>query len=160
MSIITSRFSIEVAQREGFEFHVKFDKDHYASLELDEPAPLGRDSAPNAARILAAAIGNCLAASLVFCLKKQKLAASGVKADVAVEIVRNDAHRLRIGKVDVTLHAGLPEGDAAAARCLETFEDFCMVTQSVRDGIDVGVRVVALEPALRPEAPEAAAPAR
>jgi uncharacterized OsmC-like protein len=27
------------------------------------------------------------------------------------------------------------------ARCLEVFEDYCVVTQSVRDGIDITVSV-------------------
>ena len=120
---------------------MKFDKEQFEPLRLDEPPPLGHDHAPNAARILAAAIGNCLAASLVFCLQKAKVTASGVRADVDVEIVRSETRRLRVGKVNVTLHTKLPAGDPALTSCLGTFEDFCIVTQSVRHGIDVAVSV-------------------
>lgn len=142
MSDVVNRFAIRVEQIEGFDFVVKFDKAQFAEVRLDEPPPLGHDHAPNAARILAAAIGNCLAASLVFCAKKQGAPAAGVSADVAVEIVRNEARRLRIGKVDVTLHTTLPADHPALAGCISTFEDFCIVTQSVRRGIDVDVKVV------------------
>lgn len=138
---VASRFSIRVEQLEGFEFRVKFDKEQFAPLLLDEPPPLGHDAAPNAARVLAAAIGNCLAASLVFCLKKAKVEVSGVTADVDVEIVRNEARRLRVGKVNVTLHTSLAADDPALASCLGTFEEFCIVTQSVRQGIEVEVHV-------------------
>ena len=141
VSAVASRFSLHIEQLDGFEFRVRFDKEQFAPLLLDEPPPLGHDTAPNAARVLSAAIGNCLSASLVFCLKKANVVASGVTADVAVEIVRNEARRLRIGKVDVTLHTNLASDDPALASCLGTFEDFCMVTQSVRQGIDVAVHV-------------------
>jgi organic hydroperoxide reductase OsmC/OhrA len=70
-----------------------------------------------------------------------KVPAPSVSADVNVEIVRNDARRLRVGKVSVTLHTGLAADDPALAGCLATFEDFCIVTQSVRQGIDVTVQV-------------------
>lgn len=142
MSSVTSTFSLHVEQIAGFEFRVKFDKEQFAPLSLDEPAPLGRDTAPNAARVLAAAIGSCLSASLVFCLQKSKVAAPSVSADVNVEIVRNDARRLRVGKVNVSLYTNLPPDDPALTGCLATFEDFCVVTQSVRQGIDVAVQVV------------------
>jgi uncharacterized OsmC-like protein len=141
VSALASRFSVRVEQIEGFEFRVKFDKEQFAPLLLDEPPPLGHDAAPNAARVLAAAIGNCLAASLVFCLKKAGIAASGVSADVDVEVVRNESRRLRVGKVNVTLHTNLPATDPSLMSCLGTFEDFCIVTQSVRQGIDVAVHV-------------------
>ena len=141
MSGVASTFSLRVEQIDGFEFRVKFDKEQFAPLLLDEPPPLGHDTAPNAARVLAAAIGNCLSASMVFCLQKAKVAAPSVSADVNVEIVRNEARRLRIGKVNVTLHTNLPPDDPALAGCLSTFEDFCIVTQSVRQGIDVAVQV-------------------
>ncbi|HVY31972.1 MAG TPA: OsmC family protein [Polyangiaceae bacterium] len=142
MSAIASTFSLHVEQINGFEFRVKFDKEQFAPLLLDEPPPLGHDTAPNAARVLAAAIGNCLSASLLFCLQKAKVPAPSVSADVQVEIVRNEARRLRIGKVDVTLHTSLPAEDPSLSSCLSTFEDFCVVTQSVRQGIDVAVKVV------------------
>lgn len=145
MSGVASRFSVRVEQVDGFEFRVKFDKEQFAPLLLDEPPPLGGDTAPNAARVLAAAIGNCLSASLVFCLKRANLAASGVTADVDVEIVRNESRRLRIGKVNVTIHTDLPANDPSLARCLGTFEDFCIVTQSVRQGIEVSVQVAGRE---------------
>jgi len=139
---VASRFSVHVEQIDGFEFRVKFDKEQFAPLLFDEPPPLGHDGAPNAARVLAAAIGNCLSASLVFCLQRAHVVASGVTADVDVEIVRNAARRLRVGKVNVTLHTSLPLDDPALVACLGTFEDFCIVTQSVRQGIEVGVQVV------------------
>ncbi len=141
MSQVASQFTVHVEQVEGFEFLVRFDKEQFEPLRMDEPTPLGHDAAPNAARILAAAVGNCLSASLVFCLKKANVTTSGVTADVAVEIVRNENRKLRIGTVDVTLHTQLPADHPALASCLKTFEDFCIVTQSVRQGIDVAVHV-------------------
>lgn len=141
MTAVASRFSVHVEQIDGFEFRVKFDKEQFAPLLLDEPPPLGGDTAPNAVRVLAAAIGNCLSASLVFCLQRANIATSGVTADVDMEIVRNESRRLRVGKVNVTLHTNLSPNDPALASCLGTFEDFCLVTQSVRQGIEVAVQV-------------------
>jgi hypothetical protein len=68
-----------------------------------------------------------------------------MSSDVDVELVRNERNRLRIGKVDVTLRPELADSSASAA-CLEAFEDFCVVTQSVREGIDVRVHVDASTP--------------
>lgn len=135
-------FTIHVEQAQGYEFNVRFDKDTFAPVLVDEPPPLGNDRGPNAARLLAAAIGNCLSASLVFCLSRKKVSTEGVTAAVHVELVRNDERRLRIGKVDVKITSNLPANDPALGACLEVFEDFCVVTQSVRQGIQVNVEVV------------------
>ena len=57
-------------------------------------------------------------------------------------LVRNDQGRLRIGGIRVRLEPDVaPELRDRMGRCLELFEDFCIVTQSVRDGIDVQVEV-------------------
>ena len=142
----TNTFSLNLSQVEGFKFDVTFDNDAWPTLRLDEPAPLGDDAAPNASRVLGAAIGNCLAASLLFCLQKSRVPVKGIRATVSGELVRTDKGRLRIGSVAVALHPTLdgvpPE---RMARCLDLFEDFCVVTQSVRDGIDVQVTVEAVE---------------
>jgi organic hydroperoxide reductase OsmC/OhrA len=140
MSQVVGQFVVSVDRIDGYEFRVRFDKQQFEEIRLDEPAPLGNDTAPNAARLLAASIGNCLAASLLFCLNKSKAHVSSLTSRVQVELVRNDARRLRIGQVNVDLRPKVD--DVTALRgCIDAFEDFCVVTQSVREGIDVHVHV-------------------
>ncbi len=134
-------FALHIEQRHGYEFKVSFDNDHYPPLLMDEPPPLGSDKGPNPARILAAAIGDCLSASLTFCLSRRGVKLEGMTSDVAVELVRNQNKRLRIGKVRVTLRPPVEANDASLAACRSTFEDFCVVTQSVREGLDVEVLI-------------------
>lgn len=129
---------------DGFEFRVRFDESGWPELVVDEPAPLGHGRGPNPSRLLAASIGNCLAASLLFCMQKADIAVLGLEADVHVELVRNERRRLRIGKVKVHLRPHLNADEAKIAACLGAFEDYCVVTQSVREGLDVQVDVQAV----------------
>ena len=140
-------FTISMDQVRDYEFRIKFDKAQFAELQMDEPPPLGRDSAPGASRILAAAIGNCLSASLLFCARKAGARLESIHTGVKVQIVRNQNKRLRVGRVEVTIDPKLAQADQAkAAGCLSLFEDFCTVTQSIRQGIDVQVVVKGIEP--------------
>ena len=146
MTVVTE-FAITVDQIDGFEFRVRFDKPNHADLNLDEPPPLGKDTAPNAARILAAAIGNCLSASLLFCARRGKLELGTIHTRVATQISRTETGRLRVTNVDVDIDPGITDAhDPKALRCLELFEDYCTVTQSVRQGIPVHVAVKGLQP--------------
>jgi len=138
-------FTISVEQVRDYEFRVRFDKPQLPELTIDEPPPLGKDAGPSPARVLAAAIGNCLAASLLFCARKAKVNIESLHAEVKTQIVRNEQKRLRVGRVEVTIEPRLAEAEKEAARrCLPLFEDFCTVTQSIRDGIDVQVTVKGL----------------
>lgn len=131
--------AVRIAQDDAYRFEVTFDKD-FVPLVMDEPPPLGKDGGPNAARILASAIGNCLAASLVFCLGKRGVkVAHGIVANVAMDIVRTPERRLRIGQVRVALRAPSDIPAEALDACRGVFEEFCTVTASVRQGIDVEV---------------------
>ena len=136
-----AEFDLTIEQGAGYELRTRFDKEQYAELMLDEPAPLSGDAAPNAARILAASIGGCLAASLVFCMSRAGTPLESIRAAVHVELVRNAERRLRIGHVAVKLMPQLGASQEKLAKCLESFEDFCVVTQSVRQGLDVRVSV-------------------
>ncbi|MCC6811665.1 MAG: OsmC family protein [Deltaproteobacteria bacterium] len=73
------------------------------------------------ARILAAAVGDCLSASLLFCMKKNGADTSALTSDVKVELVRNDNNGLRIGNVSVTLHPTVAASDAALQKCMRAF---------------------------------------
>src|SRR6266545_1109406 len=137
-------FTITLEQQAGFEFRVRFDWPGVAELALDEPEPLGARRGPNAARLVAAAVANCLAASLVFCLKtKFKQDLGKVRASATGRLERNQRGRYRIAAIDVTIT--LAESAATLPhleRCMDQFEDFCVVTESIRRGIPVAVRVL------------------
>ena len=136
-------FTLQLEQERDFEFRVKFDWPDVADLLLDEPESLGRSAGPNAARLIGAAVANCLTSSLLFCMRKFKQAPGTLRAEVRGEFARNERGRMRIGRFDVAIHLTEPAGAIQHFdRCLAQFEDFCVVTESVRHGIPVGVRVV------------------
>jgi hypothetical protein len=93
-------FTINLEQEQDYEFRIKFDWPRVPELLVDEPEPLGAAAGPNAARLVAGAVANCLSASLLFCMRKFK----------------QSPGKLR--------------------------EDFCVVTDSIRQGIPVRVQVL------------------
>lgn len=136
----TSQISMEL--QKGYEFLVDFHQDGVAPLLADEPPPLGEGHGPGASKLLAAAVGNCLSASALFCLSKARVEVTNMRTTVSFTRVRNEENRLRIGAIRVEIKPEVAEEDIPRMkRCLELFEDYCVVTQSVRGGIDVVVEV-------------------
>jgi organic hydroperoxide reductase OsmC/OhrA len=140
----TLTFGVELEQQEGYEFRVHFDWPGVAELTLDEPPPLGGARGPNAARLVAAAVANCLSASLVFCLRDKFHQNPGpLRAMATGRLKRNAQGRYRIAEIGVTISLAEKLGEMPhQSRCLEQFEDFCVVTESVRQGIPVTVTVL------------------
>lgn len=135
-------FSLRLERVQNYEFKAHFDWDHLPPILLDESEPLGQRKGPNPARLLAAAVGDCLSASLLFCLQKAKMEVKNIKTLVTGSLVRNEKGRLRIGKIDVSIAVDLQDGQYDRInRCLDLFEDYCIVTASVRKGIPVNVVV-------------------
>ena len=137
-----TRQPVRLTQQRDYQFQVDFGAG-IAPLLADEPPPLGSGAGPSPEQFLAAAVGNCLAASLLFSLRKYKQQPEPITAEVSAQTGRNAENRLRIQSMQVVLTLGQP---AAALqhldRALAQFEDFCTVTQSVRGGIEVNVQVV------------------
>jgi len=136
-------FELTLEQVEDFEFRIRFDSAGLGDLSTDEVPPLGHGAGPNPARLLLAATANCLTASLLFALHKFHDTPGPLKARARVRLARNAGGRWRVADmmVDVQLAdaaASLPHLDRALAQ----FEDFCIVTESVRAGVPVSVRVL------------------
>lgn len=136
-----SEFRLHLDQVDGYEFRVRFEDSPWPDLVCDEPPPLGRAAGPNPARLLAASIAHCLAASLMFCASKKKVSLVSMGADVVVQLVRNERRRLRIGGIKVILHPEVEAELEGLSPCLAEFEDFCLVTESVREGVPIEVVV-------------------
>lgn len=133
---------VEITREEGFRFKVRGGGDRPVEIITDEPPPLGSGAGPSPSELLAAAVGSCLASSLLFCLQKARLEVKDLEADVTSTMVRDPKGRLRIGGMRVRLAPSVDPGVREKMdRCLEIFESFCTVTQSVRRGVDVTVEV-------------------
>lgn len=132
---------VELRQESGYRFANRFGPD-LPVLYSDEPPPLGTGTGPSPMQLLAAAVGNCLAASLLFALKKFRQAPEPIGAVASVTEGRDDRKRLRVTGIHVRLELGAPAASFEHLdRALERFEDYCTVTQSVRLGIPVEVEV-------------------
>ncbi len=135
-------FTVMVERMQDYEFRVQFDKDKFAELIMDEPPPMGHDMGPNATRVLAASIGNCLSASLMFCLQRSKLEVETLQAEVSPRVARNEDGRWRVEHVDVKIMIKTKEEDLKRfQRCVDIFENYCIVTSSIRQGISVDVTI-------------------
>ena len=135
-------FAISLKQQEKFAFKVNWQQDSLEPLLTDEPKPLGEGKGPNPTRMLAAAVANCLSASLLFALGKFGNELSGLEAKIEGTVERNDDKRWRVSLLEVQIT--LPEEIAKlnfAERALNQFESFCVVTESVREGIPVHLSV-------------------
>ena len=141
MSDVEKTFSVKMKRSKGFVFQVDFGQKGFGNLIMDEPEPVGGNEGPNASRVLAAAIGNCLSASLLFCLQKSRVDVDGLETKVKGYTRRNDEGRWRISDVDVEICLDIDRDDDKIQRCLDIFENFCVVSQSIKEGIPISVEV-------------------
>jgi uncharacterized OsmC-like protein len=133
--------SVEIVQEQGFRFANTFGPG-LPVMHADEAPPLGAGTGPTPVQLLGAAVGNCLAASLLFALRKFGQQPEPVRARVEATVGRNEQKRLRVRGLKVRLELGVPaERLEHLERALAQFEDFCTVTASVRGAIPVEVEV-------------------
>lgn len=138
----TREFSLTLTQESDYAFRVEFDDTAIPALHTDEPAPLGGETGPNPSRLLVAAVANCLSASLLFSLRKFRNAPGTIVTRARARLERNEDKRWRIAAIVVDLQLADAAGSLQyVERALAQFEAFCIVTESVRGGVPVAVRV-------------------
>ncbi len=97
---------------------------------------------PGASRLIGAAVGNCLSASLLFCLRKARVDITGIQTIVKGTTARNSEGYLRIQNIEVELKPTFTDVEAPGIdRCKGLFEKYCIVTESVRQGIPVNITI-------------------
>lgn len=137
-----SDIRITLDLEDAYTFRVSFDGTDLDQLTTDEPPPLGQDHGPNPSRLLLTSVANCLSASLLFAMRKFKNEPGPIRTVIMARTERNAEGRWRIPKawVEINLAEGAGSHDKLE-RILEIFENYCVVTQSVRDGMQVDVTV-------------------
>ena len=135
-------FGVSMRRQEGFRFEVDYGLEGVDPFYMDEPEPMGGNSGSNAGKVLAAAIGNCLTASLLCCLQKA-MAEVGERRDRVDGVMRrNGKGRWRIAEFNVEISPEVGEEyDSQYERCHGLFEDFCIVSKSIEQSIPINVKV-------------------
>jgi len=126
------------------EIEVKFQKMESYKLSIEAPPELGgKGTAPNPDRLLAAAVGGCLTLSLLMNLQGFRLNPKELNTKVKANIGPGDKGLPRFKSIDVEINPVF-EGaikKESLKKVIDTFQDFCTVTQSVRKGVPVNVTV-------------------
>ncbi len=135
-------FTVDLNLIENFQFDVNFNID-VPNLLVDESKASGGDGmGPGASHLIGAAVGNCLSASLLFCLRKARVDITGIQTNVKGTTARNSEGYLRIQNIEVELKPSFNNPEASGIeRCKELFEKYCIATESVRQGILVNVTI-------------------
>ena len=132
MSIsLEGEIKVNTPGEEEYQFIVSFSNDKISNIRMDEPQPLGNGKYPNAGSLLAAAVGNCLCSSLLLGLDKLCQMWMGCRLRYRRRWSGTSWDLPRIKKMNVRISPDV-ENNEKFRRCREIFEDFCIVTQSVK----------------------------
>jgi len=137
-------FRVDLQHVGGYQFRSQASEEgrnHGAPYLSDEADPVGAAGAPATPALLGSAIGHCLSASLLETLRHAHLPLEDFRTEVTAVVIPNADNLPRIDRVEVVLRPTLRAPSARTARCEEVFQKHCTITSSVRNGIDVRVRV-------------------
>ena len=138
-------YTINMKRKENLKFEVDFGSESIPNILLDESpdVPGGEGKGPTASMLLAAAVGNCLSASLTFCLSKKNVELQELNTKIKFKRKRNEDGFWRISEIEVDLIPIVENKDESKfLRCLEYFKQYCVVTKSVEKGIPVQVNII------------------
>lgn len=127
---------------EDLKFKVDFDLEGLNAILMDEPPPQGKGKGPNPTRLLSAAFGYCLTANLLFCLQKAGIEVKDIETVVSASVARNPQGRWRVSELVVKITPLCSTLDRGKLQdCINRFQDYSIIGQSVRSGINVKVIV-------------------
>jgi uncharacterized OsmC-like protein len=98
---------------------------------------------PNAAHLVTMAVLGCLSSSYIFCFSKKDFSVKDLEAEAMITIFRNEKGFQRVKKIDVSINPKIdsPEMRKRAVQCQKMFEQYCTITASIREGIEVNVNI-------------------
>ncbi|WP_342130463.1 OsmC family protein [Hydrogenophaga sp. OTU3427] len=135
------QITVTLQQQQDYRFLIDFGAP-VPPLVGDEPPPMGGASGPSPVQLLTAAVGNCLSDSLLFALRKYKQSPEPIHTEVVAEVGRNAEGRQRVLAIRAELRLGVPADQLDhLQRVLDSFEQYCTVSQSVAAGIAITVHV-------------------
>ena len=125
------------------DLHFKASARNFKDFNVDEPASFhGTDLGPSAVEYLLIGIGGCLGTTFIYCLQKNNIELETFEVVVDGELSRTGPKMLlRLVNVDVDMKFTPKEAssDVEINRCMKEFTEYCIVTNSIAEGVNVNV---------------------
>jgi uncharacterized OsmC-like protein len=137
-------FGVHIDFVEGFKFRSQAfegELEHGAPVLTDEPDPVGSNAGPSTPAMLAMAVGHCLSASLVETLRHAGIHVKELRTEAVSVVAPNDEGLPRIKQINVSIRPVVDKESGNIKRCIDVFEKYCTVCQSIRPAIPVHVEV-------------------
>lgn len=98
---------------------------------------------PNPSKLLALSVLSCLASSFTFCLQKKNFSLSDIEGTAVITSKRNKKGFWRLKNIDVKLNPKIdnPEMLKRADQCKDSFEEYCVISESIREGIKINLKL-------------------
>lgn len=98
---------------------------------------------PSPVKLLALSVLACLSACFEFCLQKKGFTLSDLDGIAEVTFTRKDKEIWRIKKIDIELLPKIdnPEMHKSVAQCKRLFEQYCIISESLRKGMEINVNL-------------------
>ena len=143
MAVDKLEFTFDLKWEDHLAFTVTWDFSDAPELFTDEPPSLGGSGrGPNASRLVVAGVANCMSASLLFCLNKVRADVRDFRVRAHGTVERSPEGRLRLRHIRIEPLVHMPmEQRTRLARCVGMFEQFCIVTEALREGLPIDVEV-------------------
>jgi uncharacterized OsmC-like protein len=137
-------FNVHLEHVDRFQFRSQASEGerlHGEPILSDEPDPVGDASAQATPALLATALAHCLSASLLETMRHARVDVRSLVTDATAVVALGPEGHPRIRQVDVVIQPQVPANSDRLDRCAEVFEKHCTVTASVRDGVQINVKV-------------------
>ncbi len=128
------------------DLHFKASARIFKDFNVDEPASFhGTDLGPSAVEYLLIGIGGCLGTTFIYSLQKKNIELETLKVEVDGKLSHTGPKMLlRLVNVDVELKFTLKEANSEVEinKCIKEFTEYCIVTNSIADGLPINVNCV------------------
>ena len=141
---IESRVKVGLKLQENLLFKCELGNVKMQDLYIDERNKKKTEKiGPSPIKLLALSVLGCLAVCFEFCLQKKGFTLSDLDGRAEVTFTRKDKEFWRIRKIDIDL---LPKIDntemrKSVAQCKNLFEQHCIISESLRKGMEINVNL-------------------
>ena len=123
--------------------HFKASARSFENLNVDEPESFhGTDLGPSAVEYLLIGIGGCLGTTFTHCLQKRNFVLKELKVVVDGKLAHvGPKNQLRLVGVDVEMKFSVKEitSKEKINSCVKDFKENCIITNSIANGLPIGV---------------------